>query len=56
LKKRKDDWTSGGHTAQDTIIGNQGPGSKHLGKAMDNTDLYDIMKDALSGNDDKDDD
>ena len=36
-------WTSGGHTAQDTIIWSQGPGSHELGKALDNTDLYTVM-------------
>lgn len=37
-------WTTGGHTAQDTIIWSQGPGSFALGKAIDNTDVFHIMK------------
>lgn len=40
-------WTSGNHTAGDTIIWSQGPGSQYLGKALDNTDLYRVMKDVL---------
>lgn len=40
-------WTSGNHTAVDTIIYSQGPQSKKLGKALDNTDLYDVMVKAL---------
>ena len=36
-------WTSTGHTGQDTIIWSQGPGSRELGKALDNTDLYGVM-------------
>jgi alkaline phosphatase len=55
-EKIEDEWTSGGHTAQDTIIWSQGPGSKYLGKALDNTDLYYIMKNALKGKNDDDDD
>lgn len=37
-------WTTGSHTAQDTIIWSQGPGSMELGKAIDNTDIFDVMK------------
>jgi alkaline phosphatase len=40
-------WTSGSHSAQDTIIWSQGPGSQKLGKALDNTDLYGVMVHAL---------
>jgi alkaline phosphatase len=40
-------WTSLDHTAGDTIIWSQGPGSQHLGKAVDNTDLYGVMKNVL---------
>ena len=40
-------WTSGDHTAEDTIIWSQGPGSQNLGKAVQNTDLYGVMKKAL---------
>lgn len=45
----KDGWTTGGHTAQDTIIWSQGPGSRKLGKAVDNTDLYEVMIKAMKG-------
>jgi alkaline phosphatase len=40
-------WTSIDHTAGDTIIWSQGPGSHCLGKAVDNTYLYQVMKEAL---------
>ncbi|MBU0481909.1 MAG: alkaline phosphatase [Proteobacteria bacterium] len=34
---------SGEHTATDVVIWSEGPGSNKLGKALDNTDLYDVM-------------
>jgi alkaline phosphatase len=40
-------WTSGDHTAVDTMIWSQGPGSNCLGKAVDNTYLFQVMKEAL---------
>lgn len=40
-------WTSGGHTAVDTIIYSQGPGSDMMNAALDNTDLFYIMKKAM---------
>jgi len=40
-------WTSIDHTAVDTIIWSQGPGSHCLGKAVDNTYLFRVMKEAL---------
>jgi alkaline phosphatase len=40
-------WTSGDHTAVDTIIYSQGPGSEKLNAAVDNTDLYYVMESAL---------
>lgn len=43
----EDGWTGGDHTAQDTIIWSQGPNSSELGKALDNTDLYQVMVDAM---------
>lgn len=36
-------WTSKSHTGGDTLIWSQGPGSKSLGKAIDNTEVYDVM-------------
>jgi alkaline phosphatase len=40
-------WTTGMHTAQDTIIWSQGPGSSMLGKPLQNTDLFAVMKSVL---------
>jgi alkaline phosphatase len=37
-------WTTGSHTAVDTIVYSQGPLTWKLNKAMDNTDIYDVMK------------
>ncbi len=42
-------WTSKGHTAVDTMIWSQGPYSQYLGRAIDNTDVFYIMKAALEG-------
>lgn len=43
----EDGWTTGEHTASDVLIWSQGPGSWKLGKALDNTDLYHVMKEVL---------
>ncbi len=40
-------WTSLDHTGVDTLIWSQGPGSKALDRAVDNTDLYGVMAKAL---------
>jgi alkaline phosphatase len=40
-------WTSGGHTAVDTLIWSQGPQAERLARPLDNTDLYRAMMDAL---------
>lgn len=40
-------WTSDNHTGGDTVIWSQGPGSELLGKAVDNTYLYWVMKEVL---------
>jgi len=40
-------WTGKDHTGVDTIIWSAGPGSERLGHAIDNTDLYRVMVDAL---------
>jgi alkaline phosphatase len=40
-------WTSTAHTAADTLIWSYGPGSQELGKALDNTDLFEVMARAL---------
>jgi len=42
-------WTSKSHTAVDTMIWSQGPYSQYLGRAIDNTDVFYIMKAALEG-------
>jgi alkaline phosphatase len=40
-------WTTGDHTATDVLIWSQGPHSEKLGRALDNTDLYNIMIEAM---------
>jgi alkaline phosphatase len=40
-------WTSTGHTAEDILIWSQGPGSQYLGRGLDNTDLYKVMRKVL---------
>ena len=40
-------WTSTDHNAQDTVIWSQGPGSQRLNRAVDNTDLYEVMVDVI---------
>ncbi|UCF68881.1 MAG: alkaline phosphatase [Acidobacteriota bacterium] len=40
-------WTTRGHTAVDTIIWSQGPRAWRLARPVDNTDLYDVMLEAL---------
>ena len=48
-QKITDGWTTENHTGVDTIIWSQGPYSQYLGKAIDNTDVFHIMKAALLG-------
>ena len=43
----EDGWTGTNHTAVDTIIYSQGPGSEKLNAAVDNTDLYYVMEGVL---------
>ena len=40
-------WTSRGHTGGDVLIWSQGPGSEYLGRAVDNTDVYRVMREVL---------
>lgn len=40
-------WASIGHTAEDVVIWSQGPGSQYLGRGVDNTDLYKVMRQVL---------
>jgi alkaline phosphatase len=42
-------WVSKSHTAVDTIIRSQGPYSQYLGQAIDNTEVFHIMKAAMEG-------
>lgn len=42
-------WTTGEHTGVDTIIWSEGPGSKGLARAIDNTGIYDVMVKAMGG-------
>lgn len=46
--KVKTAWTGKDHTGVDTILWSSGPGSERLGRALDNTDLYRVMVDALN--------
>lgn len=41
------EWTTKKHTGVDTIIWSQGPGSEQLNRALDNTDLFDVMKQVI---------
>jgi alkaline phosphatase len=40
-------WTTGNHTGVDTLIWSQGPGSRALTRAIDNTEIYGVMVKAL---------
>jgi alkaline phosphatase len=40
-------WTGNSHTAVDTIIWSEGPGSEGLAKALDNTDVYGVLVGAM---------
>jgi alkaline phosphatase len=42
-------WTTGNHTGVDTLIWSEGPGSKRLARAIDNTEIYGVMVKALAG-------
>jgi alkaline phosphatase len=42
-----DGWTSGNHSAVDTVIWAQGPGASGFGRALDNTDLFDLLLGAM---------
>lgn len=44
-----DAWTSNSHTAVDVLIWAQGPNSHIFGQALDNTDLYYLIKQVLIG-------
>jgi len=40
-------WATKKHTAGDVMIWSQGPGSQFLGKPLDNTEIYRVMKNVL---------
>jgi alkaline phosphatase len=40
-------WTTKDHSGTDVLVWGQGPGSSAVGRALDNTELYRIMKGAL---------
>ncbi len=40
-------WTGTTHTAVDTIVWSEGPGSEKLGRALDNTDLYKVAIESM---------
>jgi alkaline phosphatase len=40
-------WATTDHTAGDVLIWSQGPGSEYLGRAVDNTDIYKLMREVL---------
>ena len=40
-------WTGKGHSAVDTMVWSEGPGSENLARAIDNTDIYQVMAGAL---------
>jgi len=44
-------WTTKDHSGTDVLVWGQGPGSGAVGRALNNTDLYGIMKRALKGDD-----
>jgi len=41
-------WISKHHTGEDTVVWSQGPGSSKLSRAIDNTDLFQVMKEAFA--------
>lgn len=44
-------WTTRDHTGTDVPVWAQGPGSAAVGRALNNTDLYKVMKQALKADD-----
>jgi len=40
-------WTGKGHSAVDTLVWSEGPGSECLARALDNTDIYRVIVEAL---------
>ncbi|WP_083259668.1 alkaline phosphatase [Cellulosimicrobium cellulans] len=43
------DWTTGGHTGEATPLTAQGPGAQHLDGALRNTDVHDVVLQAMLG-------
>jgi alkaline phosphatase len=48
-KMIEDGWTTKNHTGVDTVIRSQGPYSQYLGRAIDNTEVFQVMKAAFYG-------
>lgn len=48
LNSIKTGWINNGHTGGDTLIWSQGPGSQNLGKSMENTDIFKVMKNTFN--------
>jgi alkaline phosphatase len=44
-------WTTKDHSGTDVLVWGQGPGSAAVGRALNNTDLYNVMKRALKADD-----
>jgi alkaline phosphatase len=40
-------WTGKGHSAVDTMVWSEGPGSEKLARSLDNTDIYKVMVETL---------
>lgn len=40
-------WITKAHTGVDTMVWSQGPGSAKLGRALNNTDIFQVMREAL---------
>jgi alkaline phosphatase len=43
-------WNTTHHTGSDTLIWSQGPGSRSLGRALDNTEVYQVLRKAMTDN------
>jgi alkaline phosphatase len=40
-------WATTDHTGTDTMLWSHGPGSQSLGRALDNTDLYEVLRSSM---------
>lgn len=46
-EKVKAAWTTDGHTGEDLVMWSQGPGSQLLGRPLENTDVFHVMKQVI---------